>query len=232
MKQLFFLFFFIFLVGCTFQQPIIPEMKEGKLFTKDNITLSYNYHQVPTNKAIILVHMLNGNKNDWTTLAINLNQQNFSTLALDLRGHGKSQLDWKDFKEEDFKNILFDLKAAKNFLTEQNYTEISFIGASIGGNIALNYAATDPEIKKIVLLSPSENYRNVTTLDHLSFFKGKLFIATGTEDAKSYLGSLKLYEFFNGTKKLLTYPSQSHGIVLLYSYYPLTQEIITFFKED
>jgi dienelactone hydrolase len=78
-----------------------------------------------------------------------------------------------------------DVKAAKQFLVTQkniNPNNIAIVGASIGANIALNYAASDPSIKAVVLLSPRLDYKGVTTSAAIKQYKGPIYIATAAKD--------------------------------------------------
>ena len=63
-----------------------------------------------------------------------------------------------------------------------NPNNIAIVGASIGANVALNYAASDPLIKAVVLLSPGLNYKGVTTSDTIKQYKGPIYIATAGKD--------------------------------------------------
>lgn len=232
MKRVILLFFLIFLIGCTIQQPIIPETTSGKLTTEDNVQISYNYNKVDSDKAVILLHMLNRNKNDWNTFALKLNQNNFSTIAIDLRGHGKSDGNWETFKEGDFNNTISDVLVARNFLDQENYSEVYIVGGSIGANIALRYAASDHSIKKVVLLSPSGDYRGITTLDIFTYdnYNAPMLIAVGAQDLQSYEDSLTINEAFKGEKELIVYNTNSHGTNLLFTYNELNNKIVEFLK--
>jgi hypothetical protein len=46
----------------------------------------------------------------------------------------------------------------------------------------LNYAASDPLIKTVVLLSPGLDYKGVTTSDAIKQYKGPIYIATAAKD--------------------------------------------------
>ena len=231
MKRVLSIVLLIIIIGCTYQPLIIPKESRGKLTTEDNLSISYIYNKVNSDKAVVLLHMLNRNKNDWNTFALKLNQNNFSTLAIDLRGHGESDGDWESFSEEGFNNMILDVKSAKEFLDQENYSEVYIVGGSIGANIALRYAANDSSIKKVVLLSPSVIYRGITTLDILNDYKGKMLIATGSRDIQSYEGSQQLNQLFEGKKELLVYNTGIHGIILLLNYNELNNKVIEFLKD-
>ena len=81
--------------------------------------------------------------------------------------------------------MVMDVKAAKQILVTQknvNPNSIAIVGASIGANVALNYAALDPLVKAVVLLSPGLDYKGVTTSNAIKQYKGLTYIATAGKD--------------------------------------------------
>ena len=59
-----------------------------------------------------------------------------------------------------------DLETAADFLIKERKAaadKISFVGASIGANLSLQYISEHPEFKTAVLLSPGLDYRGVKT---------------------------------------------------------------------
>lgn len=199
------------------------------LTTEDKVTIAANYNKVNSTIAVILVHMLNRTKEDWNTFAQTLNTNNFATLAIDIRGHGQSGGNWQHFKERDFQNIILDIKAAKTYLEQQHYTTFYIIGASIGANTALRLGAADPTINKIVLLSPGENYRGVTTFDAAQNYQGKLLIVSSKDDPQSYTASEQIARLAPHAATLF-YTRGGHGTTLLTTQPELAENIITFLK--
>lgn len=144
--------------------------------------------------GVILLHMLGHNRNDWNSFASTLSNKSngYAVLSIDLRGHGDSTtqngntISFQSFTASDFNKMVADVKAAKQFLVIQkniNPNNIAIIGASIGANIALNYAASlDPSIKTVVLLSPGLDYRGVTTSSVIRQYRGPIYIATAGKD--------------------------------------------------
>jgi pimeloyl-ACP methyl ester carboxylesterase len=144
--------------------------------------------------AVILLHMLGRNRSDWNDFASTLTNKNndYAVLSIDLRGHGESTsqngntiISFQSFTPSDFNKMVMDVKAAKQFLVTQkniNPNNIAIVGASIGANVALNYAASDPSIKAFVLLSPGLDYKGVTTSDAVKQYKGPIYIATAGKD--------------------------------------------------
>src|ERR671922_1155128 len=141
----------------------------GTYYTPQTSSSSNNSATTTSTNAIILLHMLGYNRNDWNSFASTLSNESngYAVLSIDLRGHGDSTtqngntISFQSFTASDFNEMVADVKAAKQFLVTQkniNPNNIAIVGASIGANIALNYAASDPSIKAVVLLSPGLNY--------------------------------------------------------------------------
>src|SRR6266496_4725493 len=92
--------------------------------------------------AIILLHMLGRDRNDWNPFASTLSNSTngYAALAIDLRGHGESvnqngkAISFQSFTPDDFNKMMLDIKAAKKFLVTQkgiNPNNIAIVGASI-----------------------------------------------------------------------------------------------------
>ena len=167
----------------------------GTYYTPQTSSPSNNSATTTTStNAIILLHMLGHNRNDWNSFASTLSNKSngYAVLSIDLRGHGDSTtqngntISFQSFTASDFNEMVADVKAAKQFLVTQkniNPNNIAIVGASIGANIALNYAASlDPSIKAVVLLSPGLDYRGVTTSNVLRQYHGPIYIATAGKD--------------------------------------------------
>src|SRR5919198_608042 len=77
--------------------------------------------------AIILLHMLGHNRNDWNSFASTLSNKSngYAVLSIDLRGHGDSisqdgnTISFQSFTPDDFNKMVLDVKAAKQFLLTQ-----------------------------------------------------------------------------------------------------------------
>jgi acetyl esterase/lipase len=172
--------------------------------------------------TIILLHMLGKDRSTWNTFASALSHKGYAVLSIDLRGHGESikqgssTVSYQSFTENDFNKMTLDVKAAKQFLIEQknaNPDRMAVIGASIGANIALNYAATlDPTIKIVILLSPGLNYRGVATSDTITKYENPVYMAATEGDSGSAKDSQTLCDKINCGENLKIYSgSSSHG---------------------
>jgi len=181
----------VLLIACT-QSTITPHGASPETVAKHTITtidgerIAYTpYLAQPNDPAVILLHMLNHTRITWDEYARMLQEEGFNVIAIDLRGHGQSSGTFDSFDATGFNNMVNDVRAAKDVLTAKgaDTTRLSLIGASIGANIALNYAGDDPDVNTVVLLSPGKNYRGVD-ITHYSY-EGPIMWVASTEDAAS-----------------------------------------------
>ena len=174
----------VLIVG-TYYAPQTLSLVSSKNGTTTSSSISRN--------GIILLHMLGRNRNDWNSFASILSNKNngYSVLSIDSRGHAESTsqngniISFQSFTLDDFNKMVMDVKAAKQFLITQkniNPNNIAIVGASIGANVALNYAALDPSMKAVVLLSPGLDYKGVTTSNTIKQYNGPIYIATAGKD--------------------------------------------------
>ncbi|MAG39145.1 hypothetical protein CMO90_03595, partial [Candidatus Woesearchaeota archaeon] len=183
--------------------------------TVDDIKISANYYSSFTSKSIILLHMLNGEKNDWNTLIPFLREAGYHVISIDLRGHGFSDLKWEQFSSNDFNKMIMDVEAASKFLKAKGVKDINIIGASIGANIALKYASKNEYVKNLVLLSPGMNYRGVSIVESIKNYKNPILIINSEQDNLDEVE--RIYELVVGEKKLQLYSGSQHGTKMLSS---------------
>lgn len=182
--------------------------------TEDNINLKGTFYKSSGNFSVILLHMLGRNRNDWNDFAKELQSNGYNVLSIDFRGHGESQLNFKDFSENDFNKMVLDVKAAKEFLKTKNAYNAAIIGASIGANAAINYAAQDNSVKTVILLSPGLNYRGVKTDAAIRLFRNPILILASEGDSYSSESSKKLNSY-SQSSTLKIYDGDLHGIAML-----------------
>lgn len=202
-----------------------PNIREFTVQTSDSILLYGTQYKRETDKTIIMIHMLGRDRSTWDRLAKEL-QNIYNVLAIDLRGHGRSQLSWRDFDETDFNNIVLDIKGSKEALKTTNFV---VIGASIGANAALNFAVDDEDVKGLILLSPGLDYRGVKTEDSITKVEIPLLIAATKEDTYAAESSQTLADKASNAK-LLMYDGDEHGTHMLRKY-DLEDEIFAFLED-
>jgi dienelactone hydrolase len=144
--------------------------KEVSFKTEDGVEIKGTLYspRVKRGPGALLLHQIGKDRSSWKGLAAELQESGFAVLTMDFRGFGesvskgKTKLDYTAFKDEDYKGLLKDIKSATDFLASQEEVDkdsIVLVGASIGANTAMYFAAKEPLVKALVLLSPGENYR-------------------------------------------------------------------------
>jgi pimeloyl-ACP methyl ester carboxylesterase len=216
------------------------------LTTSDGVTISGYFVKGTVGKgpAVVLLHMLAGSKDDWAPIIEKylFPATGFSYLAIDLRGHGESvrqgnkSLRYAAFSAEDFNNMTKDVEAAVKWLKSQpsvDPAEIAIVGASIGANVALNYAASDPDVKCVALLSPGVNYKGVETRKAMKTYGDRpLFLAAAREDEPAGSSTVTLSKSSLAKKKItLIFEGNLHG-TRMFGNYALDAPLAEFLKEN
>ncbi len=88
-------------------------------------------------KPLVVLHGLFGSSDNWLTQAKLLSDR-FKVYTLDLRNHGQSPHD-SEFTYADMVDDLFE------FFTDENLTDVTLIGHSMGGKAAMNFALAHPD---------------------------------------------------------------------------------------
>jgi dienelactone hydrolase len=172
--------------------------------TPDGVTVVGTF--VPAKKlrapALLLLHMLGRDRNIYAPVIAALREAGYGLLALDFRGHGESTakgehtLSWEDFEESDWKGTISDAQQALAVLRKERGVDperLGIIGASIGANVALSAAGSEPTIKTLVLLSPGLDYRGITSEPGAIQSKDRpVFIAVAENDSYSHESSQAL----------------------------------------
>jgi pimeloyl-ACP methyl ester carboxylesterase len=141
-----------------------------------------------------------------------------AAVTVDLRGHGDSktafdadgaplEIDATRFSVEDFRDMVrFDLEAVRSFLVAQNdagqlnLNKLCVVGAGLGANVALLWAANDwavpplalrkqgQDVQALVLLSPRWNFRGLPLAEAMKFppiqQRLSVYLAFGAGDRK------------------------------------------------
>lgn len=171
-------------------------MESLYLTTSDNIKIAANQflpdrkkYPKPRGWAIFL-HMMPATKESWKQLADHLQQAGYVGLAIDLRGHGFSDggpVGYREFSDTDHQDSIRDIQAAIDFAHALGAHDerIALIGASIGANLALQYAHDHRAITSVVAISPGLDYHGIATkplVSELSAGKRLLLIGSTNDD--------------------------------------------------
>ena len=110
-------------------------MSKLQHFIKGNNNIAYRYYK-RSKKNLVFIHGLMSDMNGQKSIFFNnyCRKKNLSFLCFDFRGHGRSS---GDFIEFGIKDWYEDLKSLINHLNLKN---ITLIGSSMGGWVAMLYA--------------------------------------------------------------------------------------------
>ncbi|MFX1253912.1 MAG: alpha/beta fold hydrolase [Promethearchaeota archaeon] len=117
-------------------------------FTTDGVKIAYQISGIGTGPKVVLIHGLFVNSDCWREQLPDFEKE-YQVLRMDLRGHGRSTKPKKRFTIADYASDLTKL------LDSLGWTEdISFVGHSLGGMVALAYAVQQPfNLRKMVIAS-------------------------------------------------------------------------------
>lgn len=106
--------------------------------------IHYKTYGNKANPAFIIIHGLFGSLDNWQTLAKRWAEY-FFVITIDVRNHGKS-FHTDKMKFEDLSNDI------NNVLEAENINNTHILGHSMGGKIAMDYAANFPhKVNKLVV---------------------------------------------------------------------------------
>jgi pimeloyl-ACP methyl ester carboxylesterase len=108
-------------------------------FKSQRLSLNYVDWGNEDARPLVLVHGGLDHARSWDNVARALGVQ-FHVIAPDLRGHGDSQ--WADAGGYPLVNFVFDLA---ELIQQLGYPQVTLMGHSLGGNIALRMAGLYPE---------------------------------------------------------------------------------------
>ncbi|VVB71429.1 Serine aminopeptidase, S33 [uncultured archaeon] len=198
--------------------------------TIDGANLSFDFNKT-SNHGVILLPQIGKDKSSFIALEKELNKNNITTLSIDLRGMGETIYPKQmfQFTDQDFISMQNDVDAAANYLKSNNVQLIGFVGASIGANLAFNFASKH-NIGKAVLLSPGLSYRGVSIVDDLNQSNGPiLLIFASNEDTYAFDSSQKIQDNYTGSLTFVKLQNEGHGANMLDS--TSISKIVEFFKK-
>jgi alpha-beta hydrolase superfamily lysophospholipase len=156
--------------------------------------------------------MAGNSKEDYATLAQVLQQAGYGVFMFDFRGHGISLgEDWKTMSDAQWLDLEKDVKAAVKFMKNMGiYPRIGLVGASIGANHALRYAITDEDIESLVLLSPGEDFKGVSSVG-LTTYSNPVLLVASYDDTYSATTVSTIHNELTGEKLIEMYEEAGHG---------------------
>lgn len=203
--------------------------------TEDGVNLMASlYLPSRPGPAVILLHMQTRSREDWQSLAGRLADAGFAALALDFRGHGASDPPPPGADSQDLSRLAQDVKAARAYLASRSDVaqgRVGIAGASIGANVAILYAAGEPTVRSIALLSAGLDYRGLRTESAMTKLgKRPALLVASEEDSYAANSARKLAKQEGGTRELRLLTGAGHGTVMLSRQADLAAALVDWFR--
>lgn len=214
-----------------------PIMGRISLKTKDGLNIAADlYSPTEPRNWLILIHMMPATKESWRDFAETLMQLDYESLAIDLRGHGESDGGpdgYKKFPDSEHQKSILDLEAAVDYLVKERGAtpdKVSFIGASIGANLSLEYLSEHSELKTAALLSAGLDYHEIRTEPMVKKLEAgqRVFFVSSEDDGSNAGENQKLYDLTLAgvEKEIKIYETGGHGTDMLDAHQPGLQNLI------
>ncbi|MFZ1731733.1 MAG: alpha/beta fold hydrolase [Bacteroidota bacterium] len=186
--------------------------------------------------TVLCLHQWRSDRSSFAVLAKSLQSAGITVLAIDMRGYGGST------KSSDGKSIRpdrragADIQAAMLFLRAQpsvDAARIGIIGASYGSSNAIIYAADDPSVRVVVLLSPGLNYFNeLPTEGPVKKYKGRPLLAVASSEDLRSVETVDAYRAVVSGIEVKLYENAGHGTDILDAGVGLDSVILSFLKKN
>lgn len=108
--------------------------------------------KTPSKRTLVILHTRGGTRQDTLEFGLPLWQAGFNLAVIDLRGHGNSGGKYFTFGYHEWQ----DVSGLLNYLEvrqDGSATDVTLIGISAGGAVAVSAAARDPRIKRLVTIA-------------------------------------------------------------------------------
>lgn len=180
----------------------------------------------PSSPAVLLLHQFGSNRASYDDFAKRLQAKGFGVLSIDGRGFGESvkTTDGKKVEvsrsDSAVKGMRADVSGAFEFLAKQpnvDAARIGIVGASYGSSLAIIYAAENPKVKSVALLSPGINYfGNMPTEPSVKNYGGRSLLMVAAEDDSESADAVRQLAKSSTNEKYETqiYKSGGHGTSL------------------
>jgi alpha-beta hydrolase superfamily lysophospholipase len=174
----------------------VPPAESVSFLSADGVRLAGHFIRSGKHKsAVILLHGLGSNYHEWDAFATQLAQAGYDVLWYDARGHGESATRhgrpyaYTGFSPVDWQLMIKDLGAAVRYVAGRGGAkqQIVCVGASLGANICLVYAAAHPTVSRVMALSPGVQYAGISTDDVMENLQGRpVLLAAARQDRYAY----------------------------------------------
>lgn len=206
-------------------RPSASEPQTVNITSPDEVVIVGSYFDSgkQSSPALLLLHQWQSDRHSYDDLARSMQNIGFCVLSIDGRGFGESTktADGKSVSAgrtpADVKAMVGDVGASFDFLVKQKNVDpshIGIVGASYGSSLALLYAADDPKISAVALLSPGLNYfGNMPTEPAIRKYGDRPLLLVAADDDKESADSVRTLTGAakNDKYEMKIYPAGGHG---------------------
>jgi dienelactone hydrolase len=216
--------------------------EKAVMVTDDDITIYGTFVYIEDNElhpAAILCHQFRRDRSSYEAFQTLLAENGICSLAIDFRGFGESTdngLSFSKFKDKDYIDMVNDIEAALNFLTDGpgkdrvDAEKIGLVGASIGANLAIMAGAQLEGLACTAALSPGRSWHGLQSIPYAPDVKIPAFIAYADTDKQSAEVITDLVQAFGGNKPVvIVLEGKSHGTDMLAD--DLDKNLLNWLKE-
>ena len=147
-------------------EPVCTELVDKisicQITNKNKKLLAWDINPKNSNKYILFFHGMAQNISNYQKLYSSIiDQSDFGILALEFRGYGENE----NLKKVTEDKLNSDTKAGLNYLLKDkkiNPKNIILMGHSMGGELAVDLAGKNPDLKALILLSPLTNINYIS----------------------------------------------------------------------
>ena len=181
----------------------IPKPRDIKFESVDKVEIVGTFYESAKSNspAVLMLHQWQSDRNSYDEFAKRLQKNGIGVLAIDGRGFGESvkTIDDKTIEpsrtNETVEAMKADVENAFDFLAKQDNVDaerIGIVGASYGSSLALIYAAENPKVKAVALLSPGLNYfDNMPTTPAIKKYGDRPLLLVAAEDDKESAAAVR-----------------------------------------
>jgi dienelactone hydrolase len=201
----------------------IPAPQNVKFTSEGNVEIVGTFYESAkaSSAAVLLLHQWQSSRKSYDEFAKRLQTKGFGVLAIDGRGFGDSvrTMDGKPVApartDETVKAMKADVANALDFLAKQKNVDsakIGIVGASYGSSLAIIYAAENPKVKAVALLSPGLNYfGNLPIEPAVKSFGNRSLLLVAAEDDQESAETVKKLKTISDKYEVQIYPKGGHG---------------------
>ena len=203
-------FFLVVSVGTGCRPSITTTIYAEEWTTPEGAKVSASFHPPDQHgerpPAVLFIHGAGADSNVWAELDGRVRHEGYFTIRLELSGNARREI------ETD--SLLRDISEALQRLAkyDADTSRIALIGEGLGSALALQRAASDPNVQAVVLLSPALKDRSLDTKALVQALGQRpILIIAATDDTASAAAARTLDELAGGFAELRLYPGSAYG---------------------